>query len=91
MKAILDKYLDTEIGINATQLNRIDAMKLVEVMDNHFSVQDPKTDDLLTIPFSNIVKVLRNPSGIKVGGMFEQKKEFPIIVKVGHVVQYIVT
>ncbi len=89
MKNLLQQHLDTDIGINVIRAYRIDPARLVAVYDDYFTVETDKDENTYHIPLANIVKVIENPSGVNLGGLFKQHKSHPLVIKVGHVVEYV--
>lgn len=85
MKAILKKYLDQEIGINIERPLRIDSARLVAADDNYFSVIDENKGYTHHFLYHNIIQVIEHPEGIDVGGLFEHKKHFNLVIKVAHI------
>ncbi len=91
MKDLLRRHVGTAIGINVIRAYRIDTAKLTAVHDEYFTVETEKDENTCHIPMTNIVKVLENPKGVNVGGIFRQHKSHPLVVKIGHVVEYVPT
>ncbi len=89
MKEILTKYLDTEIGINIHKAFHIDSAQLTGVHESYFTVQDLKDNNIHHFSYMSIVQIIENPEGVKVGGFFEHKKEYKVVIKVGHLVEYV--
>jgi hypothetical protein len=85
MKEILEEHLQQEVGINVERPLRIDAAVLTAVSDAHFSVIDENKGYTHHFPFSAIIQVIEHPEGIDVGGLFEHKKHFSLVIKVGHI------
>jgi len=90
MKDGLIKYLNQEIGINLVTPFRIDSVDLVGVTDEHFTVVDHNEKYTHHFSFSAIVQIIENPEGVKAGGLFKHKKLYPVVVKVGHLIEYAV-
>jgi len=88
MKPILEKYLNQEIGINIERPLRIDSARLVATHDSFFSVVDEYKGYTHHFPYSSIVQVIENAAGIDVGGLFEHKKHFNLVIKVGHIPEF---
>jgi len=88
MKEILLNHLDQEVGINVERPMRIDAATLSAVGDEHFSVIDANKGYTHHFPFSAIIQVIEHPDGIDVGGLFEHKKHFALVIKVGHIQEF---
>ena len=85
MKDILEKYLGREIGINIERPMRIDAAMLRAVHDDYFSVTDENKGYTHQFFYHNIIQVMEHPEGVDVGGLFEHKKHFSLVIKVTHV------
>jgi hypothetical protein len=85
MKNILENYLDQEIGINIERPMRIDSAILKAVQDDYFSVVDENKGYTHHFFYHNIIQVLEHPGGVDVGGLFEHKKHFSLVIKVAHI------
>lgn len=88
MKNILQKFIDQEIGINLERPLRIDSATLLAVYDDWFSVADNDRGYTHHFPFHSIVQVIEHPKGIDVGGLFEHKKHFNLVIKIAHVPEF---
>ena len=88
MKRILDNYIDQEIGINIERPLRIDSAFLKTVGDDCFSVVDEYKGYTHHFPYQNIIQIIEHPDGIDVGGLFEHKKHFNLVIKVGHIPEF---
>ncbi len=87
MKDIFERYVGKEIGINADKPYHLDSFTLESVTDSYFTVSREQNSNLIHIPFQNIIRVLEDDlEGIHVGGLFHQKKNYSLIVKIGHFV-----
>lgn len=91
MKDILSKHVNQEVGINLDRPFRIESALLLNVEDDHFTIQDHKNEYIHHFSYASIVQVIENPDGVEVGGLFSHKKRFPIVIKVGHLVEHIPT
>ena len=89
MKDLLNGYVGSEIGLNLVKPTQIDTVKLEAVHASYFTVVHKKDGNIYHFPFLNIVKVIENPEGVTVGGYFTQKKTHPLVVKTGHIVDFI--
>lgn len=88
MKRILDNYLGQEIGINIERPLRIDSVTLEAVTDTYFSVVDENKGYLHHFSYNSILQIIEHPEGIDVGGLFEHKKHFNLVIKVGHIPEF---
>ena len=87
MKTLLDRYVGKEIGSNARKPYHLDPYILVAVQDTWFTLAQTDDSTQVHIPYENIVRVLENSEQkIHVGGLFQHKHDFNLIIKVGHVV-----
>lgn len=92
MKNLLQEFVGSDIGINVIRAYRIDTAKLVAVHDEYFTVTTDNDDNSYHIPLANIVKVMQNADGVNIGGgLFKQHKSHPLVIKIGHVVEYVPT
>lgn len=89
MKSILAKYLNQEIGINYERPFNIESATLIATQDEYFSIVDEKKEYTHHFSYNGIVQILEHPEGIDVGGMFTHKKHFNVVVKVGHLFEYV--
>jgi hypothetical protein len=89
LRALLEPHLDTEIGVNIAKALHIDGVKLIAVHDEFFTVHFEHDGNTYHVPYLNVVKILENPEGVSVGGLFKHRKAFPIVVRIGHMVDYI--
>ena len=88
MKSILEPYLDQEIGINIERPMRIDSATLKKVTDDFFTVIDEHKGYTHHFPHQSIIQVIEYREGIDVGGLFEHKKHFNLVIKVGHMPEF---
>jgi len=89
MKDILTNYVGQEIGINLEKPFRIDSAKLKSVSDEHFSVIDKHHGYTHHFAYQSVVQIIEGEGGIDIGGLFTHKEHHNVIVKVGHLVEYI--
>ncbi|MCO8123836.1 hypothetical protein NHH03_18975 [Stieleria sp. TO1_6] len=89
MKDLLLSHLNSKIGINANRAYRIDEAELIAVEDQYFTVKSDEDGITYHVPYFNIVKLMEHPEGVVVGGLFQQHRSFPFVVKIGHVVEYV--
>ncbi len=88
MKEILAPYLGKEIGINIERPLRIDSATLKYVTDNYLSVVDHTKGYTHHFPYASVVQVIEHPDGIDVGGLFEHKKHFSLVIKIEHMPEF---
>ena len=88
MKNILEKYIQQELGINIERPLRIDSVRLKAVHDNYFSVVDGNKGYTHHFSYNSIIQIIEHPDGIDVGGLFEHKKHFNLVIKVGHIPEF---
>ncbi len=89
MKKVLQKHLDQTIGLNYEKPFKIEAAKLIAVEENYFTVIDGQKGYTHHFSYFSVVQIIENPGGIDVGGLFTHKEHFDLIVKVGHLLQYV--
>ncbi len=87
MKTLLEKYLNTEIGINLLHPFKIDGATLVATNDTYFSVMELKNKHMHHFPYASILRVVEAEEGIEIGGLFTHSKHFSAVIKVHHVVE----
>ena len=88
MRVILEKFLNQEIGINIERPLRIDSVTLTSVDDGFFSVVDENKGYTHHFSYSSIIQIIEHLNGIDVGGLFEHKKHFNLVIKVGHIPEF---
>lgn len=87
MREILEPFVGKEIGINARKPFQIDSYILESVSDSHFTVSHNADATRIHIPYRNVFRILENhEEGIHVGGLFKQKHDYSLVVKIGFVV-----
>lgn len=84
MKTILDSYLGQEVGINIERPLRIDSAILKSVNADYFSVVDENKGYTHHFFYHSIIQIIEHPDGIDVGGLFEHKKHYNLVIKVAH-------
>lgn len=89
MKEILLPYVNKSIGINYEKPFKIESAELVAMNDNYFTIVDSDKGYTHYFSWSSIVQIIENTDGIEVGGMFSHKETFTIVIKVGHLVEYV--
>jgi hypothetical protein len=88
MKCILAKYLNKEVGINIEKAFRFESAQVIAVEDNYFSVVDEIQSYTHHFSYHSIVQIIEKDSGIDVGG-FLSHKHFNVIIKVGHIIEFV--
>ena len=92
MRTLLEKYAGKEIGVNLIKPLHIETVTLVQVCDEYFTVNRSDEENQYHLPYLNIVKIIENTDGVEVPGIFKQKNtSLPLVVKIGHLVDYIPT
>ncbi len=89
MKTVLENYLGKEVGINYEKPFKIDAAKLVHVADDYFSIVDDDKGYTHHFAWASIVQIIENADGVDIGGVFSHKQHFSVVVKVGHILEYV--
>ena len=89
MKAVLSKYLGKTIGINIEKPLRLEAATLTATGDEHFTVVDDHKGYTHHFTYASVVQVIEHEGGVDVGGLFQHREHFPVVVKVGHLVEYV--
>ncbi len=88
MKSIMAKYLNKEVGINIEKAFRFEPAQVVAVEDNYFSVVDENKSYTHHFSYHCIVQIIENDNGLDVGG-FLSHKHFNVLIKVGHIIEFI--
>ncbi len=86
MKALFDRYVGKQIGLNYHSAFHIDAATVVESSDTWFSAVGEKDGVTHYYPYSSVIHAMEKAEGVLVGGLFKHKQAWPLVVKVGHVV-----
>lgn len=89
MQSILNKYLQKQIGINLDKAFHLQKVVLVAAEDDYFSIMSRSDDCLHHFPYSAIVQVIENPDGVPIGGFLQHKEVYALVVKVGHIMDYV--
>ena len=89
MRKVLQEHIDKTIGINCEKPFKVESAKLIYVGDDYFSIVDSKKGYTHHFTYFSIVQITEGPTGIDVGGLFSHKDSFSIVVKVGHILQYV--
>lgn len=87
MNRILDNYLEQEIGINLEGPLHIDAAILSAVNSSFISLTTAR-GYVHHIPHRSILEIIEHSEGIEVGGLFEHKQRFNLVIKIKHVSAY---
>jgi hypothetical protein len=86
MKALFDRYLGKAIGLNYHSAFHIDGATVAEVTETYFGAVGDKDGVTHYYPYSSVIHVMEKADGVKVGGLFQHKHSWSLVVKVGHVV-----
>ncbi len=86
MKTLFDRYLQTKIGLNYHTAYHIDEATLVEATETYFAALGERDGVTHCYPYSAVIHVMEKEGGVVVGGLFTHKHAWPLVVKVGHVV-----
>ncbi len=91
MRSLIERYTGSMIGMNVVKPHLVEPVTVVAVHDNYFTVQPDGTDDVYHLPYLNIVKAIENANGITVKEFFHRKHTYTLVVKIGHMVEYVPT
>ena len=73
--------------MNVERPFHLDTFTVESVTDSYFTASREKNSNLFHIPYQNIIRVIEDDlEGIHVGGLFHQKRDFQLVVKIGHYV-----
>jgi hypothetical protein len=86
VKALFDRYLNKPIGLNYHAAYHIDGATLTQAAETYFAAVGEKDGITHYYPYSSVIHVMEKAEGVKVGGLFQHKHAWPLVVKVGHVV-----
>ncbi len=88
MKTIVNNHHGSEIGLNIERPHRIDSATFQSVADEYYSVIDENKGYTHHFSYLSIIQIIEHPEGIDVGGLFEHKKHFNLVIKVGHIPEF---
>ena len=88
MKQILKKYLNQTVGLNIEKPFRFDKVKIIAVKDDYFSVEDQEQKYIHHFAYRSIVQITEHQGGVDIGG-FLSNQHFLVVIKVGHLFEYI--
>jgi hypothetical protein len=91
VKELIARYVGQTIGSNVVKAHSVEPVTVVAAADEYFTVQPEASDDLFHVPYLNIVKVIENEKGITVKELFHRKHTFTLVVKIGHLIEYVPT
>ncbi len=89
MKDVLQNHIGKTIGLNYEKPFKIEAVELVKVAEDYFTIVDSHRGYTHHFSYSSIVQVMENAGGVDVGGLFTHKDHFELVIKVGHLIQYV--
>jgi len=89
LKKIFEKYLNKQVGINIDKAFHIQSAQLVDIENDFFTVTLEENDDLHHFKYSSIVHVIENPKGVVIKKIFSHNKAYPIVIKIGHLFEYV--
>ncbi len=87
MKTLLQPWINSEIGINLERALHIEGATLSSVQNEYFSVSDAR-GYTHHFPYSSILQIIEHEGGIEVGGLFQHKKLFPLVIKITHLPEF---
>ncbi len=86
MKALFERYLGQRIGLNYHTAYHIDEATLALAAETFFAARGERDGVTHYYPYSAVIHVMEKEGGVEVGGLFVHKHQWPLVVKVGHVV-----
>ncbi len=90
MKAILDRYMNIEVGMNIEKPFHFEPVTIIDAQPYFFSVQDHDKKNIHHFSYNSIVQIIENKEGIDIGGFFSHQ-HFSMVIKVGHLFEYVPT
>ena len=91
LRDILSPKVGQEIGSNLERPRDVEAVTLVAVARDHFTVQRLGDPTRRHFPLAAIAEIQENPDGIHYKrDFFHREKVFKMIVRIGHVVEQVV-
>ncbi len=84
MQEIIARYMDREIGINLDNPFKFRAARVLAVEAAHISVQGTGDSHIHHFPWSSIVQLIEDASGVEIHHLFQQADSFPLVIKVRH-------
>ena len=86
MKALFERYRNKKIGLNYHSAFHIDGATITEAAETYFAAVGERDGITHYYPYSSVIHVMEKAEGVQVGGLFQHKHSFSLVVKVGHVV-----
>ncbi len=91
MKDLIQRYVGQLIGANVVKPHSVEPVTIIAARDEYFTVKSDASDDLYHLPYLNIVKVIENEKGITIKELFHRKHTYTLVIKVGHLIEYVPT
>ena len=91
MKDLIAKYTGEMVGANVVKPHSVEPVTVVNAGQDYFTLQVEGSEDLYHIPYLNIVKVIENPNGITIKELFHRKHTYVLVIKIGHLIEYVPT
>jgi hypothetical protein len=91
MKDLIQRYVGQTIGANVVKPHSVEPTIVIATEDDYFTVQVQGSDDLYHVPYLNIVKVIENSSGITIKEFFHRNHTYALVIKIGHLIEYVPT
>lgn len=91
MRDLIQRYASQTIGANVVKPHSVEPVTIVAVADDYFTLKSGGSDDLYHVPYLNIVKVIENEQGITIKELFHRKHTYKLVIKIGHLIEYVPT
>ena len=91
MRDLIERYTGQTIGANVVKPHNVEPVTVTAVAEDYFTLQAGGSDDLYHVPFLNIVKVIENEQGITIKELFHRKHTYKLVIKIGHLIEYVPT
>lgn len=89
MKELIERYVGQTIGANAVRPHSVEPVTVIAAHRDYFTVQPEGSSDLYHLPYLNLIKVIENPEGITIKEFFHRAHTYLLVVKLGHMVEYV--
>jgi len=89
MSDILEPYLQLRLGMDIENAFKIESVEILKVSDHYFALRDEHKGYVHYFPYGNVIQIIESTKGIEVGGLFSHKEKFDVIIKIGHLMEYL--
>ena len=84
LSTLMSHFLGETVGINILDPGKVDSATLIEVQDDHFTIEAKALH--FHVPFNQVIRVVTSPKGAVNTGLFSV--DYPLVIKVFDFVIY---